>query len=170
MATMHNSRFLFLGAVFAGLAVAAGAFGAHMLRPVLDATMLGAFETGARYQMYHALALCLLAGIAERNPTLRVAAVGWLFLKFVCARVERGPMGGCLHAARWSGLDHGLGAAGVDRSETPVLAHGVQDAVRFPLTDPQPPWELTNVPSSRCPSLENKRLSSWTFPSRSQRR
>lgn len=80
MATMHNSRFLFLGAVFAGLAVAAGAFGAHMLRPVLDATMLGAFETGARYQMYHALALCLLAGIAERNPTLRVAAVGWLFL------------------------------------------------------------------------------------------
>ena len=80
MATMHNSRFLFLGAVFAGLAVAAGAFGAHMLRPVLDATMLGAFETGARYQMYHALALCLLAGIAERNPALRVAAVGWLFL------------------------------------------------------------------------------------------
>lgn len=80
MATMHNSRFLFLGAVFAGLAVAAGAFGAHMLRPVLDATMLGAFETGVRYQMYHALALCLLAGIAERNPTLRVAAVGWLFL------------------------------------------------------------------------------------------
>ena len=77
---MHNSRFLFLGAVFAGLAVSAGAFGAHMLRPVLDATMLGAFETGARYQMYHALALCLLAGIAERNPTLRVAAVGWLFL------------------------------------------------------------------------------------------
>lgn len=77
---MHNSRFLFLGAVFAGLAVAAGAFGTHMLRPVLDATMLGAFETGARYQMYHALALCLLAGIAERNPTLRVAAVGWLFL------------------------------------------------------------------------------------------
>ena len=73
---MHNSRFLFLGATFAGLAVAAGAFGAHMLRPVLDATMLGAFETGARYQMYHALALCLLAGIAERNPTLRVAAVG----------------------------------------------------------------------------------------------
>ena len=77
---MHNSRFLFLGATFAGLAVAAGAFGAHMLRPVLDATMLGAFETGARYQMYHALALCLLAGIAERNPTLRVAAVGWLFV------------------------------------------------------------------------------------------
>lgn len=77
---MHNSRFLFLGAVFAGLAVAAGAFGAHMLRPILDATMLGAFETGARYQMYHALALCLLAGIAERNPTLRMAAVGWLFL------------------------------------------------------------------------------------------
>jgi uncharacterized membrane protein YgdD (TMEM256/DUF423 family) len=30
--------------------------------------------------MYHALALCLLAGMAERNPTLRVTAVGWLFV------------------------------------------------------------------------------------------
>lgn len=77
---MHNSPFLFVGAALAGLAVAAGAFGAHMLRPVLDAAMLGAFETGARYQMYHALALCLLAGIAERNPTFHVAAVGWLFV------------------------------------------------------------------------------------------
>jgi uncharacterized membrane protein YgdD (TMEM256/DUF423 family) len=80
MATMHNSRFFVLGAAFAGLAVAAGAFGAHMLRSVLDAAMLGAFETGVRYQMYHALALCLLAGMAEQNPTLRVTAVGWLFV------------------------------------------------------------------------------------------
>jgi uncharacterized membrane protein YgdD (TMEM256/DUF423 family) len=69
---------LFLGAVFAGLAVAGGAFGAHMLKSSLDATMLGAFETGVRYQMYHALALCVLANIDERAQN-RVAAVGWLF-------------------------------------------------------------------------------------------
>jgi uncharacterized membrane protein YgdD (TMEM256/DUF423 family) len=76
---MDSNRMLFLGAIFAGLAVAGGAFGAHMLKAMLDAPRLGAFETGVRYQLYHALALCVLAGIAERNQKLRVAAVGWLF-------------------------------------------------------------------------------------------
>ena len=75
---MDSGRMFSLGALLAGLAVAAGAFGAHMLKPVLDATMLGVFETAARYQMYHALALCVVAGIGDRRPTLRVAAVGWL--------------------------------------------------------------------------------------------
>ena len=79
MIAMDSSRMLLLGAVFAGLAVAGGAFGAHMLKSILDATMLGVFETAVRYQMYHALALCLLAGIAERHPKRRIAAVGWLF-------------------------------------------------------------------------------------------
>jgi uncharacterized membrane protein YgdD (TMEM256/DUF423 family) len=67
------------GAVFAGLAVAAGAFGAHMLKPILDAGMLGVFETAVRYQMYHALGLCLVGWIGDRHPTLRLSAVGWLF-------------------------------------------------------------------------------------------
>lgn len=71
---------LFLGAAFAGLAVAGGAFGAHMLKPVLDASMLGVFETAVRYQMYHALALCLVGYLDERDSTLRLRAVGWLFL------------------------------------------------------------------------------------------
>jgi uncharacterized membrane protein YgdD (TMEM256/DUF423 family) len=78
---MGNNRMLFLGASFAGLAVAAGAFGAHMLKPVLDTTMLGVFETAVRYQMYHALALCVVAMLDE--PSYRkssLAAVGWLFV------------------------------------------------------------------------------------------
>ncbi len=77
---MDSSRMLFLGATLAGLAVAGGAFGAHMLKPILDAAMLAAFETAARYQMYHALGLCLVACLGERNPKLRVTAVGWLFV------------------------------------------------------------------------------------------
>ena len=77
---MDTSRMLLLGVAFAGFAVAAGAFGAHMLKPVLDATMLGVFETAVRYQMYHALALCVVASIGERYPKCRVAAVGWLFV------------------------------------------------------------------------------------------
>ena len=77
--TMDKGRMLFLGGLFAGLAVAGGAFGAHMLKSTLDAPMLATFETGVRYQMYHALALCVLAGIAERNQRPRLALVGWLF-------------------------------------------------------------------------------------------
>jgi uncharacterized membrane protein YgdD (TMEM256/DUF423 family) len=67
------------GAVFAGLGVAAGAFGAHMLKPILDAGMLGVFETAVRYQMYHALGLCLVGWIGDRHSTFHLAAVGWLF-------------------------------------------------------------------------------------------
>jgi len=46
-----------LGALSAGLAVALGAFGAHGLKSVATPDMLALFETAARYQMYHALAL-----------------------------------------------------------------------------------------------------------------
>ena len=45
------------GAVLAGLAVLAGAFGAHALRARLGPDALAIWETAARYQMYHGLAL-----------------------------------------------------------------------------------------------------------------
>ena len=76
---MTSRRFFVLGAFFAGTAVAAGAFGAHLLKPVLDAPMLAAFETAARYQMYHALGLCLVSSAGGRYPNLNCTAVGWLF-------------------------------------------------------------------------------------------
>jgi len=58
------------GASLALLAVAAGAFAAHGLRDSLDAYRLGIFETAARYQMYHALALFGLGALAagQRLP------------------------------------------------------------------------------------------------------
>ena len=65
------------GAAFAGLAVAAGAFGAHALEKRLEPRMLEIFETGARYQMYHALALILCAVLAPRRKT---GLAGHLFL------------------------------------------------------------------------------------------
>jgi uncharacterized membrane protein YgdD (TMEM256/DUF423 family) len=74
-----SRRFFVLGALFAGTAVAAGAFGAHLLKPILDAPMLAAFETAARYQMYHALGLCLVPWASDRYPSLYGTAVGWLF-------------------------------------------------------------------------------------------
>lgn len=68
-----------LGCVAAGLAVAAGAFGAHMLKSVLEPPMLAVFETATRYQMYHALGLVAagLAGRVFQRPLL--VRAGWCF-------------------------------------------------------------------------------------------
>ncbi|MFN8542801.1 MAG: DUF423 domain-containing protein [Candidatus Binatia bacterium] len=72
--------FVVLGASLAGLAVAAGAFGAHGLRGRLAPDMLAVFETGARYQMYHALGLLAVAWAATRWPGALTAAAGWCFV------------------------------------------------------------------------------------------
>lgn len=78
---MKQRNIYLAGALFCGLAVATGAFGAHALKPVLLANnRTDAFETAVRYQFYHGLAL-LVAGIlmqqfADRT-TLRRAAFCW---------------------------------------------------------------------------------------------
>ena len=56
-------NFFILGSLMAGLSVALGAFGAHALKSRLSPERLANFETGARYQMYHSLAL-LATGLA----------------------------------------------------------------------------------------------------------
>ncbi len=72
--------FFGLGSGSAFLAVAAGAFGAHALRARLSADLLAVFETGARYQMYHALGLIAVAWAAARWPGPWPVRAGWLFL------------------------------------------------------------------------------------------
>ncbi|MEY4966683.1 MAG: hypothetical protein RL274_2266 [Pseudomonadota bacterium] len=73
-------RWLFIAALMGGLAVILGAFAAHGLRSVLSDKMLAAFETGAQYQMYHALAIGL-AAFAVRGRAARLAnAAAALFL------------------------------------------------------------------------------------------
>lgn len=72
--------FFALGALLAFLGVAAGAFGAHALRGRLAPELLDTFETGARYQIYHALALLAVAWAVTRWPGLASTASGWLFL------------------------------------------------------------------------------------------
>ncbi|MGB3311276.1 MAG: DUF423 domain-containing protein [Nodosilinea sp.] len=66
--------FVAIAAVLGGTAVAAGAFATHALRPQLSDRLLTVFETGARYQMYHALALLLVALVSSQG----LGAVGWL--------------------------------------------------------------------------------------------
>ncbi len=68
------------GAISAFIAVAAGAFGAHALRQKLPADLLAVFETGARYQLYHALALLLSALAAARWPCWAIHFAGGCFI------------------------------------------------------------------------------------------
>jgi uncharacterized membrane protein YgdD (TMEM256/DUF423 family) len=110
-----RSGWIALGAVNAALAVAAGAFAAHGLRERLDARALEVFETGARYQMYHALAM-IAVGLAVSAGVRGAAASGWLFqagialfsgslyaiaLSGVRALGPITPLGGLLFLAGW---------------------------------------------------------------------
>jgi uncharacterized membrane protein YgdD (TMEM256/DUF423 family) len=75
--------FAILGAGSAFISVLAGAFGAHALRGRLSPDALATFETAARYEMYHALALL---GVAI-TPFGGVAfLVGWICLGFAAIR------------------------------------------------------------------------------------
>lgn len=51
----------FIGAFFGMTAILFGAFGAHALKKIMTAEQLSSFETGVKYQMYHALVLLMLS-------------------------------------------------------------------------------------------------------------
>jgi uncharacterized membrane protein YgdD (TMEM256/DUF423 family) len=74
-----NRTFWILGCAMALMAVGAGAFGAHALRARLSPDMLAVWETAARYQMYHALALLAVALALPRASGGSWNAAGWLF-------------------------------------------------------------------------------------------
>jgi uncharacterized membrane protein YgdD (TMEM256/DUF423 family) len=76
----HDRTFFVAGTLLAGTAVAAGAFGTHGLQGRLAPPLLQAFETGARVQMLHAVALLAVAWGCTRWPTARVASGGWLLV------------------------------------------------------------------------------------------
>ena len=69
---------IIVGSVFAALAVIFGAFGAHGLKSKVSAEDLVIFETGVRYQMYHALGLILL-GLLAMNPNLNISPLPFIF-------------------------------------------------------------------------------------------
>lgn len=62
--------------IFGLLAVVFGAFGAHALKKVMSEEQLKSYETGVKYQMYHALAL-LVVGIEA--PLLYSSLIYWCF-------------------------------------------------------------------------------------------
>jgi uncharacterized membrane protein YgdD (TMEM256/DUF423 family) len=62
-----NKTIFLTGVIFGLLGVVLGAFGAHGLEKLVDADAVATFETGVKYQMYHALFLLIL-GSAQQLP------------------------------------------------------------------------------------------------------
>lgn len=63
------------------LAVALGAFGAHVLRPWLDETQRAVYRTAVDYHMWHALGLGVIGLLAERFPGRALLQLaGWLMI------------------------------------------------------------------------------------------
>ena len=56
------------GIVFITIAIILGAFGAHGLKGLISAEKIASFEVGARYQMYHGLALLAIGFQASKFP------------------------------------------------------------------------------------------------------
>jgi uncharacterized membrane protein YgdD (TMEM256/DUF423 family) len=117
--------FAVIGAASGLASVAAGAFAAHALRQRLSADMVATFETGARYQMYHALALIAVAWAVSRWNAPQLPWAGWLFLAgsvvfsgSLYALAVSGqrwlgaiaPIGGALLLAGWACLAWGVAA------------------------------------------------------------
>lgn len=95
-----------LGALLGGLAVVAGAFGAHGLRERLDAEQLGWWQTAAQYQMVHALALLAVAALIPG----RSGGAAWCFV--LGSVVFCGTLYGmALGAPRWWGAITPIGGA-----------------------------------------------------------
>lgn len=92
--------FIAIAAILGGLSVAGGAFASHALKEKLTERALEIFETGARYQMYHALALLMVALLlsrAEASQTPLMAA-GWAFIVGIAL------FSGSLYALSLSGI------------------------------------------------------------------
>lgn len=70
---------LTVGGVYGGLSVLFGAFGAHALKARLTPELLQSFETGVKYQMYHALIL-ILSGLMFPFIESSQIIMGWCFI------------------------------------------------------------------------------------------
>lgn len=77
---MHKT-FVTAGAIFGGLAVALGAFGAHGMKKLTnDTAILHGYDTAAQYQMYHALALLAVAALLPHLPGKWMKRAGYAFI------------------------------------------------------------------------------------------
>lgn len=105
----HPSR---LGALLALLAVALGAFGAHMLEDIIRPERLETFETAVRYQMYHALALLAIGALPRpcwrAMPFIVIGSIIFSGSLYTLVATDIGifgaitPIGGVLQIIGWA--------------------------------------------------------------------
>ncbi len=78
-----DKKLLSTGAIFGMIAIILGAFGAHALKKVLTVEQLSTFETGVRYQMYHALFLILIGTMSNLSEKTKKAIYYLVFFGVV---------------------------------------------------------------------------------------
>ncbi|MDY2586995.1 DUF423 domain-containing protein [Winogradskyella aquimaris] len=114
---MGQHIFIITGSIFGLLAILLGAFGAHALKKILSEEQLKSFETGVKYQMYHAIVLLTLGLNSEYSTSAMYwcFSIGILFFSFsiygLVLSSAKGkkirllgaitPIGGLLLAAGW---------------------------------------------------------------------
>jgi uncharacterized membrane protein YgdD (TMEM256/DUF423 family) len=79
MSSLQN-RILLIAAFFGVTAIAIGAMGAHFLKESLTVEQLIHIETGARYQMYHAIVLLAVGILAGKMKKGLALASTWFFV------------------------------------------------------------------------------------------
>ena len=77
---MPWTHYIMFGAIFGGISVAMGAFGAHALKSILSPHYLQVFETAVRYQMYHAITLLCVGLLATRIDSVALKFSGYFFI------------------------------------------------------------------------------------------
>lgn len=121
---MNARTVLAMAGLTGALGVGLGAFGAHALATRLMPADLAIFETGARYQMFHALALLGLGAWLDRNPSRRLQ---WAARAFGLGVII---FSGSLYALvltghRWLGAITPLGGVALIAGWILILAEGM---------------------------------------------
>jgi len=75
-----SNLFIGMGAISAFISVAAGAFGAHALKQVLEADMLAVYHTAVDYQFFHSLGLIAIGTLHKISPRHCHSAAAWTML------------------------------------------------------------------------------------------
>jgi len=74
-----KNQYIFWGCILAALSVAFGALGAHAIKQNFSEYSAGIFDTAAKFQMYHAMAIILLGLVAERKKHISFVLPAILF-------------------------------------------------------------------------------------------
>ncbi len=77
-----NTFFLKIAIFVSALSVLLGAFAAHALKNIIPATSLITFETGVRYQFYHAFAILIASGVLYKHCYQRFVVIACRFFSF----------------------------------------------------------------------------------------